>query len=109
MTTTDNPKITEILTRLAAELVEAAEEIHTPRFIGLEARLGEAASLQSLAEFSYKKPGDTQFTSRVVRVEHYGTSAKGGEQYINGWDYDRQEYRTFRLARIKPGTLKVAS
>lgn len=101
----DNDTITKIMTRLAAELIEATQQAEEPTTNDMRVRLREAAGLHLLVQFDYKKSNDTDFHERVVRVESYGLAVDG---YITGWDYDRQEYRSFRLSRIHPSSLRVA-
>lgn len=102
MKTIDDSTVVKILTKLMAEL---AESIEVPQPDSMTARLREAAGLHLLVQFDYKKSKETDFHERVVRVESYGLAVDG---YITGWDYDRQEYRSFRLSRIHPSSLRVA-
>lgn len=91
------------------EMAEAADSIP-----GADNRkLVAAAAEQAVATFEYRKPDDSQYSVRVVRVEDFGTAVDHKRhcrfEYIKAWDYDRAEYRSFRLHRIRTGSVKVAS
>lgn len=38
------------------------------------------------------------------RVEPHGVVARGGRLYLVGWDLDREDWRTFRIDRVRPRT-----
>lgn len=72
-------------------------------------KLIQAATMEDVVTFEYRKTPEEAFARRVVRLEDAAISSVKHDEYVTGWDYDRQDYRSFRLSRIKPGSLKVAS
>lgn len=74
-------------------------------------KLLAAAAEQSVAIFEYRKSDESQYSVRVVRLEDFGTGVDrkkdGRFEYVVAYDYDRADYRTFRLSRIRNGSVKV--
>ena len=76
----------------------------------IDDKLEAAAASNSIATFEYKKPESDEYETRVVRVEDFAES-RGPDYrfyYITAFDYDRQNYRHFRLSRMRAETVKVA-
>jgi predicted DNA-binding transcriptional regulator YafY len=72
-------------------------------------KLIQAATTEEIVTFEYRKATNEGFVRRVVRLEDAAISSVKHDEYVTGWDYDRQDYRSFRLSRMKPGSLKVAA
>lgn len=112
---TELNKIEDSLTEMQQGLTKAFEDFHAEAVELLnvnsseQVKLERAAKSQSVAEFEYRKPGESQFEVRVVRVEEIAEAhaPQASFHYITGWDYDRGDYRTFRLSRIRNGSVKV--
>jgi len=52
-----------------------------------------------VVNFDYRKPGEDFATRRTV--EPWSISSKEGHWYLEGWDADRLEPRSYRLSRIE--------
>jgi predicted DNA-binding transcriptional regulator YafY len=68
-------------------------------------KIERAVAKNAEVVFEYRKQGEEPET-RVVQLENLLVS-ESGDRYVNGHDLIRNEARSFRLDRIKAGTVRT--
>ncbi|SER02681.1 helix-turn-helix transcriptional regulator [Microlunatus flavus] len=67
------------------------------------ATVGAAVHASEVLRFDYATPGrEADEPGPARRAEPYAVVAAGGRHYLLAWDLDREDWRTFRLDRLRP-------
>lgn len=72
---------------------------------GVLTGVGSAVHAAEVLRFDYNAPGRDDADTLPRRVEPHGVVARSGLLYLVAWDLDREDWRTFRLDRLRPRTL----